>query len=171
MSYDQGIRLPASSADQQRYHLQGPRFADPTMVVGDQGPRPGGFAPMDQTRMAFRPGVPFTQAPVQNAAPMEPRPPVHFTPQSETEKRIMEILESTTGLRRQQEEKQDNDKDPPSKPGTPVKSVQKETKTGDTGAVHDVTVPSTTASGVGRKPVLPVTSSKIIMRVVKHFQL
>ena len=31
------------------------------MVVGDQGPRPGGFAPMDQTRMGFRPGVPFTQ--------------------------------------------------------------------------------------------------------------
>lgn len=93
---------------------------------------------------------------------MEPRPPVHFTPQSETEKRIMEILESTAGLRRQQEEKQDNDKDPPSKPGTPVKSMQKETKTADTGAVHDVTVPSTTASGIGGKPVLPVTSSKNI---------
>jgi hypothetical protein len=31
------------------------------MVVGDQGPRPGGFTPMDQTRMGFRPGVPFTQ--------------------------------------------------------------------------------------------------------------
>lgn len=31
------------------------------MAVGDQGPRPGGFAPMDQARMGFRPGVPFTQ--------------------------------------------------------------------------------------------------------------
>jgi len=31
------------------------------MVVGDQGPRPGGFSPMDQARMSFRPGVPLTQ--------------------------------------------------------------------------------------------------------------
>lgn len=77
---------------------------------------------------------------------MEPRPPVHFTPQSETEKRIMEILESTAGLhRRQQEEKQETEKES-SKPGTPVKSVaQKETKIETThSAANTATTPSST---------------------------
>ncbi|XP_052093536.1 histone-lysine N-methyltransferase 2C-like isoform X6 [Mytilus californianus] len=151
MSFDQSIRLPASSSgDQQRYHLQGPRFPDPALM-GDQGarpPMPTGFPgpPIDQTRMVYRQAAPsYGQGPAHTQAPMEPRPPVHFTPQSETEKRIMEILESTAGLhRRQQEEKQETEKES-SKPGTPGKSVaQKETKIETTSSsANTATTPST----------------------------
>lgn len=106
--------------------------------------------------MSLLNNFPYFSGSTQNQAPLEPRPPIHFTPQSETDKRIMEILESTAGqFRRQQENKGDPEKESNSKPGTPGKSVpQKEAKTDTV-----TTTAATATTATTEIPVSTVTGS------------
>ncbi|XP_062583386.1 histone-lysine N-methyltransferase 2C-like [Saccostrea cucullata] len=86
--------LPKPLPDTEKPEMmrQMPQYFDPRTMPYDQSGR------FPAPRLPGDPMQRFPGTAASNVGATEPRPPVQFTPQSETEKRIMEILNNTAGL-------------------------------------------------------------------------